>query len=212
MQDWVICDNCNEPMLCGKACNSCGYLETSESLVVKEEPQLDDPIKLLDLLKDAILRKPSVDKHAASQALRQVMHNYEAQNRVFLIAAANAELPRIVRLLSFIDSCEEELFSPERYVSASTRDLTRLYALAQSHLLQGLESVKKVADMRLEVMKASGGADGVGGLFDAESKELNALSDISLDANSRDKVRKVVSGLMKAIERDDKLTKVGEDA
>ena len=178
---------------------------------IKSSDGLDDPLKLLDLLKDAILRKPNVDKHAASAALRQVMHNYEAQNRVFLIAAANAELPRIVRLLSFIDTCEKELFSDERYMCASTRDLIRLYALSQSHLIHSLDSVKKVADMRLEIMNATSD-DGIGGLFDSESKELSALSEISLDSNSRDRVRKVITGLIESIDKDDRTTVVDSDA
>lgn len=171
---------------------------------------LQDPIKLLDLLKNAILRKP-VDKDLVSDAIKQATSEYEARNRIFLIAAANAELPRIVRLLSFINQCEEEMYKDERIEDASTRELLKMYALAQSNLMSGLDSVKKVADMRLELLQAAGGADGMKSLFDSDT-ELNALSDLpGLDSKGRDNVRKVIGGLVESISKDTSVTDNDED-
>lgn len=172
---------------------------------------LTDPLEVLDLLKNAILRKP-VDKSQAADALRQVLKSYEAQNRVFLIAAANAELPRIVRIMSFLQSCEEELFRSDRLKDATTKELVRVYALAQANMLSSLDNVKKVADMRLDALKAAGGATGVERIFDMKDEELNAMAGLpSLDAQGRDRVRKLVTGLVDAIEKDDSVEEDEED-
>lgn len=171
-------------------------------------PDLDlsDPHALIDLLKDAILRKP-VNSDDVLAAIKQVIKNYETQNRIFLIAAANAELPRIVRLMNFITSAEEELFKDSRLEHATTRELTKLYALAQANLLTGLDNVKKVADMRIEAIKAGGGAEGVSKVFDVSSEEeLNDLAGLPvLDATSRDRVRKLVTGLADSLEKDNSI-------
>lgn len=172
--------------------------------LVRDRADLSDPLEVLELLRNAILRK-SVDKEEVAKALRQVLNKWEQQNRVFLIAAANAELPRIVRLLNFINSAEDELFCPDRVKKSTTRELTKMYALAQTNLMTGLDSVKRVADMRLDALKAAGGADGAERIFDIEKEEdLNALAGLpSLDATSRDRVRKLMTGLIDAIDKDD---------
>lgn len=179
-----------------------GALEPSDVSPSSRAANLDDPLKILEILKDAIIRKP-VDPDILSQALKQTLSKYEAQNRLFLIAAANNQLPRIVRLLSFIERTETVLFSEERIKDATTKELTRLYALAQSNLLDGMETVKKVADMRLEMQQGQS-ADGLEAIFDySESDELNALSNLpGLDAPGRDRVRKIVAGLLEGIEKE----------
>ena len=172
---------------------------------------ITDPVQVLDLLKDAILRKP-VDRELAAEALRSVLKNYEQQNRVFLIAAANAELPRIVRIMEFINSCEGEIFGDKRVKDATTKELIRMYALAQSNLLSSLDNVKKVADMRLDAIRAAGGAMGAERLFSVEDEELNALAGLpALDAQGRDRVRKLVTGLVESIEKDDSVEVDDED-
>lgn len=165
---------------------------------------IDDPLKVLEVLKDAILRR-SVDPAQAVTAVHQVLKNFEEQNRLFLIAAANAQMPRILRLMTFINEAEEELFKPARVREASTRDLTRMYALAQTMVLNAVTDIKQVADMRLEVLRATGGSpeDATKKLFGSLEKS-NEMSDVpGLTATSRDRVRKIVSGLMEAIEKDD---------
>lgn len=170
----------------------------------KENPDLTDPLEVLDLLKEAILHR-DVDKKEVARALRQVLQNFEQQNRVFLIAAANAELPRVLRLLNFINAAEEELFSDKRLKNSTNRELARMYALAQANLLSGVDRVKQVADMRLDALRAAGGVEGVDRIFDMEKdEELNALAGLpTLDAPGRDKVRKLVDGLVKSINDDD---------
>lgn len=166
--------------------------------IIEDKP-IDDPIELLELVRDAILRK-SVDQGKVSKAVNQVLHKYEMQNRVFMIAAANAELPRIVRLLNFLTTCEEEMFDSSRISGSSTKELIRMYALAQSNLVTGLDNVKKVADMRLEMLRAGSSDRGV---FEPE-EDLDNLSKLpGLDSTSRDRVRKIVSGLVEAIDKDD---------
>lgn len=173
---------------------------------------LTDPLEVLDLLKDAILKRP-VNPEEASQAVRQVLRNYEQQNRLFMIAAANAELPRVVRLLNFLTQCEEILFDKSRLENASTRELSRIYAMAQSNLVIGLDNIKKVADQRLDALRAAGGADGMERMFNMESEEeLNALAGLpSLDSTSRDKVRKLMSGLADIMDKDNSVVDVEDD-
>ncbi|MCG8432500.1 MAG: hypothetical protein MJA83_00540 [Gammaproteobacteria bacterium] len=178
--------------------------------IVREGESLSDPLAILELLKDAILNKPTFDRSKVSEALRKTLEKYETKNRIFLIAAANAELPRIVRLLEFINSCESAMFNPDRIEEASMKELLRLYALTQSNLLSSLDNVKKVADMRLEFLKAGAGEGGIGNLFE-EDKQIGALQDLpGLDPQERDRVRNTVMGLLKSIESDDSL-KVSED-
>ena len=187
-------------------------LDLTGVLSRREKEKLGDPIEILSMLKDAILNK-EYDKEAVSVALRQLLQNYEAKSRVFLIAAANAELPRVIKLLSFLNSCEDEMFTDHRVKNASTRELIKLYALAQSTLVTGLDNVKKVADMRIEIMRASGGSDGLDSMFSGESNDMNALSDLpGLDARSRDKVRKVINGLMDSIDQDSSLDESDTDS
>ena len=177
-----------------------------------ESPDLSDPLEVLEILKDAILKRP-VDRDTAATALKQVLKNYEQQNRVFLIAAANAELPRVVRLMSFIHLCEDMMFSPKRLEAASNKELIRMYALAQAHLLSGLDNVKKVADMRLDALRAAGGAASVEKMFGAsDDKELDDIAGLpTLDPQSRDKVRKLVTGLIDSIDKDDAIQDNEED-
>ena len=172
---------------------------------------LTDPLEVLEILKNAIQRRRDQDPEIAKTALKQVLSNYEAQNRIFMIAAANAELPRIIRLLSFLNVAEEELFTGKRLENMESRELLKLYTLAQSNLLSSTDVVKKVADMRLEIAKAGG--EGVGGLFANEStNDLNALAGIpGMDAQQRDRVRKTVSGLLEAINKDDSVTPNKDD-
>lgn len=179
---------------------------------VDKHTDLSDPLQVLELLKDAITRRP-VDKEEVAQALRQVLQNWEQQHRLFLIAGANAELPRIVRLLNFITSAESELFSENRLKNSTTRELTKMYALAQSNLLAGLDNVKKVADMRLDALRAAGGLDEAERLFDIEREDdLNALAGLpSLDAPSRDKVRKLLTGLVDSINKDNSVAEDDDD-
>ena len=141
-----------------------------------DDDKASDPIHVLKLLQDAILKKPNLDQEEVLQALHGVLSKYEQHNRVFLIAAAKAELPRVIRLMEFINSCESNLLNADRLERASTKELIKIYALAQSNLLTSVDSIRKVADMRLEALKAAGGADGVAKLFDMKGSELDALA------------------------------------
>lgn len=186
-----------------------------EKLRLIKNKDLTDPVVILDLLKDAILRKPT-DKEEVAEALRRTFIKYEQQQRLFLVAAANAELPRIVKLMTFLESCEKELFGKLRLENATNRELIKMYALAQSHLTTSLDAVKKVADMRLEALKAIGGADGLEKMFSTMGEEddpegLNTLAGLPmLDAQQRDNVRKLISGLINSVSEDDSVEPIDE--
>lgn len=179
---------------------------------MSDDTDFSNPLEVLELLKNAIVRKP-VEKEEVARALRQVLQNWEQQHRLFLIAGANAELPRIVRLLNFLNAAEDELFSEKRLKQSTTRELTKMYALAQSNLLSGMDTVKKVADMRLDALRAAGGVNDAERLFDIEREdELNALAGLpALDAPSRDKVRKLLTGLVESIDNDNSVVEDDDD-
>ncbi len=177
-------------------------LVPSPDVTGTDEEILRDPLKILEVLKEAILRR-QVDLPLLSKAVKQVLENYEFQNRMFMVAAANAELPRVLKLLSFIDSCENEVFKPARVERASTKELSRLYALAQSNLMSGLDRIKRVADMRLEMVRATGSGSGdMSDLF-KPTQDIDELTGMpSLDSQGRDKVRKIIDGVLKTLDED----------
>lgn len=181
--------------------------DDSHLSLVKNQTDLSNPMEILELLKNAITRK-QVNNEELKQAVRQVLTNFEMQNRLFMIAAANAELPRIIRLLNFITDAEEELFTQDRIESATNRELAKMYALAQGNLMSSLDNVKRVADMRIEAIRAAGGVEAAAKLLDPSSEsELNELAGLpALDSQGRDKVRKLVSGLVDAIDKDRSVT------
>jgi len=167
----------------------------------KVAEQLSDPIELLRLLQDAILNK-AYDKSEVSDALRTVLSKFEAKNRTFLIAAAHAEIPRVLRLMSFLTQCEEAMVDEEMKLieNASLKDMTKLYALAQGTLVTSLDNIKRVADMRIDAMKAGVTMDD---LFSSDS-EANALADLpGLDSGKRERVRKLIEGLAESVADDD---------
>lgn len=175
---------------------------------------LDDPLQVLDLLKSAIIKKgSSINKRDVSAALQHVLDKYEQKNRIFLIAAANAELPRIVRLMSFLSTCEVAMFDDKTLEKASVQQLITMYKLAQTNLVTGLDTVKKVADMRLDALRAAGGAEGVEKVFNTEDEgALNALSGLpSIDSQSRDRIRKLLTGLIESSEDDNSVEEYDED-
>jgi len=183
--------------------------EKPEVLPAQRQGPIEDPLELLDTIKDAILRRQT-DPAKVTQALRQVLSKFEVQNRVFLVASAQSEVDRIVRILKFLSDCEAELFDHEKVKDYSVKQLTRLYALAQSNLLMSMDNVRKVADMRLDMMNKGDATNPA--LLGAESPELEAMASMpGLAPSERDRVRKLMSRLNEAIEKDDSVVEDTDD-
>jgi hypothetical protein len=166
---------------------------------------LDRPIsdenKVLEIIVDAITSH-YVDPKLVERAVRQSVYNYENQLRVFMVAAANTQLRRMLRLISYINECEEELFNrkdkatgEKRLAGMKDQDLIRAYASAQANFNHGMDYVQKVVDMRLELAKAQGSlADTV---MNREREELNALSGLpTLNTQQRDRCRRIIEGMV----------------
>lgn len=167
------------------------------------EVVIDDPHVVLEIIKDAIHKKP-VDRRLAVNAIRQVLKNYEEQLRVFMIGAANVEVGRVVKLLQFIDVCSDQLMSAEKMKTASYGEVLRAFQLCQQAIETSSKAIKLVADMRLDAAKATGGSENIAKMFDPEKETLDPQADMpQLGAQSRDKIRRIMIGLQEAIAKDD---------
>lgn len=155
---------------------------------------ISDEKKVLETIVDAITSH-YVDPRLVEQAVRQSVFNYENQLRVFMVAAANTQLRRLLRLITHIEDIEEEIFKRERFSGMKDQDLIRTYAAAQANLNTGLDYVKQVVDMRLELAKAQGSLADV--VMNREREELNALSGLpTLNPQQRDRCRRIIEGMV----------------
>ena len=161
---------------------------------------IDDEKKVLELIVNAITSKYT-DPSLVRRAVKQACYNYENQLRVFMVAVANAQLARIIRLINLLDNLEVKMQDPEFIQSLDPREMIKLYALQQSHLASSLEYVKKIADMRIELQTAQAAITNT--LTSKEMAEINTLSGLpTLSAQQRGSVRKLVEGIMSDIATD----------
>jgi hypothetical protein len=163
-------------------------------IVEKKKLVIDDPLEALRIVENAISRK-EVDPEMVVIALRQVLSEYEQQLRVFSIAAARAEIPRVVNLLKFVSELESRTFDPVRLETMTDKDLIRLYTLSQAALTTSLDNIKKVADMRLEMLQAGAKPESM------LSTAAEELAPFALDAPKRERIRNIIAIL--AEEEDD---------
>lgn len=163
---------------------------------------LQDEDKVLEIIVGAITAKYT-DPGLVSQAVKQAIQNYENQLRVFMVAVANRQLARILRLMRSLDEIENQIANPDVIAKMEPRDLIKAYALQQSNLMSSLDYVKKVADMRIEL--ASAQAAIANSLTTREVEEINALSGLpKLSPQQRGNVRRIVEGLVRDIADDNK--------
>lgn len=163
---------------------------------------IQDEDKVLEVIVGAITAKYT-DPGLVSQAVKQAIQNYENQLRVFMVAVANRQLARILRLMRSLDEIENLIANPEVIAKMEPRDLIKAYALQQSNLMSSLDYVKKVADMRIELATAQAAI--ANSLTTREVEEINALSGLpKLSPQQRGNVRRIVEGLVRDIAEDDK--------
>lgn len=157
---------------------------------------LQDERKVLETIVGAITAK-CTDPDLIRQAVRQTVTNYENQLRVFMIALANQQLSRILRLTRSLDEIEERFQNKELLDNMNSKDLVRLYAVQQSNLVHSLDYVKRVADMRIELAAAQAAVST--SLLD-DKEEVEKLSGLpKLTAQQRNNVRKIIEGLVKDV-------------
>jgi hypothetical protein len=120
-----------------------------------------------------------------------------------MVAVANRQLARILRLMRSLDEIENLIANPDVIAKMEPRDLIKAYALQQSNLMSSLDYVKKVADMRIELATAQAAI--ANSLTTREVEEINALSGLpKLSPQQRGNVRRIVEGLVRDIAEDDK--------
>ena len=154
---------------------------------------IDDERRVLEIIAEAITSK-NVSPSLVEQAVKQSVYKYETKMRVFAIAAANRQIPRILRLIDTLDMLEEELGDPSRYASMKDQDLLRLYVATQANLNNSLDYIKKIIDFRMEATQAQAA------LLTAQEKEqVDATGLPTLDAQQRDRVRKIIKGMAEEI-------------
>lgn len=163
---------------------------------------LQDEDKVLELIVNAITAKYT-DPGVVNQAVKQAISNYENQLRVFMVAVANRQLARMLRLMRSLDQIERQLEDSETIGRMEPRDLIKVYALQQSNLSEGLEYIKKIADMRIELATAQAAITNT--LTTRDVDEINTLSGLpKLSAQQRHNVRRLVEGLVRDISDDSK--------
>lgn len=161
---------------------------------------LNDPIRdevaVLRIIIEAITSK-CTDTHLIEQAVTQVMHNYENHLRVFMVAAANTHLARVARLSENISKLEDK-FSDPSALDLEDKDYIRLYSQQQKSMMESLDYIKKVADMRIEQAAALGSTANVSG------RDLDKINKIGqLSPFQRDRVRKIIDAVMELPEEVD---------
>lgn len=163
---------------------------------------LQDEDKVLEIIVNAITAKYT-DPNIVQQAVKQAITNYENQLRVFMVAVANRQLARILRLMRSLDKLEEELEDPVTIKSMEPKELIKVYALQQSNLAGSLDYVKKVADMRIELATAQAAITNT--LTTRDVDEINTLSGLpKLSSQQRHNVRRLIEGLVRDISEDSK--------
>ena len=162
---------------------------------------LQDEDRVLEIIVEAITAK-CTDTDLVRKAVKQAVSNYENQLRVFMVAVANRQLARILRLMRSLDHIEEQIESnPSIIGQMKPNELLKLYALQQSNLNGALDYVKKVTDMRLELASAQAAITNT--MTTKELDEIHTLSRLpKLNAQQRGNVRRIVEGLVADINED----------
>jgi len=151
---------------------------------------IEDEGKVLEIIVGAITSKYT-DPSLVRQAVTQAVYNYESQLRVFMVAVANTQLRRILKLVSSIDQLEDRLDEPEMVATMTASNLIKVYALKQNNLVESLDYVKKIADMRMELQQATAAISST--LTNRDIEEIDALSGLpKLGPQQRGRVRKII--------------------
>jgi hypothetical protein len=153
-----------------------------------------DDRKVLEIITDAITAK-YVDPSLVEQAVKQSVHQYETQLRVFAISVAKRQLRRVLKLIDILDQYEDELNDPETIRNLEAKDLVRLYGIFQANLNTSMDFIKRVTDQRIELAHAQAAI-----LTATEKEEMETLSGLpTLDSQQRDKIRRILQGVVSEV-------------
>jgi hypothetical protein len=120
-----------------------------------------------------------------------------------MVAVAHTQLRRILRLIQSIDRTEEELMREETLQCMRPSDLIKAYALQQSNLMQSLDYVKRIVDMRVELQQATAAI--TASLSPTDVQEITTLSGLpKLDSQQRNTIRVLVDEMIAHVEADEK--------
>lgn len=158
---------------------------------------LDQPLadekQVLQILIEAVVNY-SVDPTVLRKALQQTINNYETNLRVIMIAIANTKLKRIFRMINLLDKMEEELATPARIRLMEDKDFIRAYATVQTSLMQSLDYVKKIVDMRVETQQAESAI-----MANLTSTETTASAQV-ISKSSREKLRRIIGTVIETVD------------
>jgi hypothetical protein len=163
-----------------------------------DAPLIKDERKVLQIIADAINDKFEDHPQIVAQAVRQTVHGFDIKMRIFVYAQAKRYASRVLRMIDTLDLIEEELTKPERFGTLDNKELLRYYRDTQMNLNEHLGFVDRAANLRIEPQQAQ----------DAMSSDLvedtEVDSDIAmLDAQQRDRVRKLIEGIREVIREGD---------
>jgi hypothetical protein len=165
------------------------------------ERLLDRPIndedRVVEIIVDAITSHYA-EPELVKQAVRQAVNQYEVQLRIFMIANAKQQLRRITRLIKLSEKMEEMFEQPPVMAAMEPKDLVQLYAKIQGNIKEGLTYIKSVVDQRMEQQVAQAAMlTAMHGGEPVKSKSASKIRD--LDSQQRDKVRRIVDGLVSGL-------------
>jgi hypothetical protein len=157
---------------------------------------IDDESQVLTIITEAILNK-SIDPKLVSQAVRQVINQYENKLKVFTIGVAQLQLKRILNLIEILDNMDDQLKNSSKTTLMEDKDFIRMYATVQTSMVQALTFIKEASTTQLDIDKDKVELSGSGIVIEEEP----AIK--LLNANQRDRVRKVIE-VIESIEREGK--------
>lgn len=162
------------------------------------ERLLDRPIndedRVVEIIVDAITSHYA-NPELVKQAVRQAVNQYEVQLRIFMIANAKKQLRRVMKLMKLSEQMEDAFEKPAVMASMEPKDLVQLYSKIQGNIKESLTYIKSVVDMRLEQQVAQAAMiTAMHGGEQIKSKSASKIRD--LDSQQRDKVRRILDGLV----------------
>lgn len=179
---------------------------------VKKSPpkEVDVPRGAADLavLVEAITASlPTVTHEQARDAVNKILSNYEEQLTTFVVGVAKAKLGRVLRLMQIIDTTEDELTRNDtRIKCAETKDLLRLWSIAQAGLTTDVSFIKDVVELRAKLSSyQKPNPETVVNILGVSAQQAaESVSDFpSLSPQGREKVRNVIESFIKRASDDD---------
>lgn len=153
-------------------------------------PSIDSE-RSLEIIIKAITEQVT-DEDLLKQAVNKAVNNYEAQLRIFMVAAAKEKLKNIQKLMKLSETIEDSLSLYGSSGEIEAKDLVSFYNQINRKLKNEQEFVKTVADQRLEILNA------MSSMKDAVTSDEILDDDVlgKLDSSKRDRVRRLVDKII----------------